>query len=90
MLDSEPETVLPHLTRHLGVSMQFASQYLTSQIQAAQKKGELGPRPAAMLSELVLRLVQSLVLSPSPAVDPADEASLRSFADVCLRPLLAP
>lgn len=90
LLDSEPETVLPYLTRHLGVSLQFASQYLTGQIQAAQKKGELSVRPAPMLSELVLRLVQSLVLSPSPEVDPASEDSLRRFADVCLRPLLAP
>lgn len=90
LLDSEPETVLPYLTRHLGMSMEFAGQFLTLHIQTAQKKGGLSLRPSGMLSEMVLRLVQSLVLSPSPLVDPASEDSLRAFADVCLRPVLAP
>ncbi len=90
LLDSEPETVLPYLTRHLGVSLQFASQFLTMHIQGAQKKGELSSRPSGMLAEMVLRLVQSLVLSPSPEVDPGSEESLRSFANICLRPVLAP
>ena len=90
LLDSEPETVLPYLTRDLGMSMEFASRFLTSHIQAAQAKGVLSSRSPSLLSEMVLRLVQSLVLSPSPQVNPADEESLRAFANVCLRPVLAP
>lgn len=90
LLDSEPETVLPYLTRHMGLSMEFASRFLTLHIQTAQKKGQLTSRPAAMMSEMVLRLVQSLVLSPSTSLDPGNEESLRQFADVCLRPVLAP
>lgn len=90
LLDSEPETVLPYLTRQMGASMEFASNFLTQHILSAQKRGSLNSRPPALLAELVLRLVQSLVLSPSEHVDPGSEESLRDFANVCLRPVLAP
>ncbi len=90
LLDSEPETVLPYLTRQMGVSMEFANQFLTQHIQSAQSRGGLNARPPALLAELVLRLVQSLILSPSENVDPGSPESLRDFANVCLRPVLAP
>lgn len=90
LLDSEPDTVLPYLTRHMGASMEFAGRFLTAHIVNAQGRGGLSSLPADMLAEMILRLVQSLVLSPAGLINPADEDSLRRFAEVCLRPVLTP
>ena len=90
LLSSEPENVLPYLTTQLGAPMAFANHYLSAQIERAQKRKKLAKRPAKLLSEMILRLVHSLVLSPQGVLDPANEDGLRRFAQQFLRPLLEP
>ncbi|MFN3713151.1 MAG: TetR/AcrR family transcriptional regulator [Alcanivoracaceae bacterium] len=91
LLHSEPDTILPYLTVALPqATTTFARLYLAAQISKAQKAGQLAQRPAEPLAELLLRLTQSLVLSPAGIIDPADEDSVRQFANALLRPLLAP
>ena len=90
LLRSEPETILPYLTTELPEVTSFSRLYLAGQISKLQKNGLIAAKPAEQMAELLLRLFQSLVLSPAGVVDPADEHSVRSFANLFLRPLLTP
>lgn len=90
LLASEPEDILPYLTVRLPQLVTFSRLYLATQISKGQQAGGLSDRPAEEIAELLLRLVQSLVLSPDGVISPADEASVRRFAETFLRPLLVP
>jgi len=90
LLRSEPDTILPYLTTELPEVTTFSRLYLAGQISKLQKGGLLSAKPAEQMAELLLRLVQSLVLSPAGIIDPADENSVRGFANLFLRPLLTP
>jgi AcrR family transcriptional regulator len=90
LLSSEPDTILPYLTTELPDVTSYTRLYLAAQISKAQAMGQLSTRPAEQMAELLLRLIQSLVLSPIGVIDPADERSVRQFANLFLRPVLAP
>ncbi len=90
LLKSEPDHVLPYLTTDFEVIMTFACQYLSMQIERGQQYGHIKKVPSMMLSEMFMRLTQSLMLSPKGVINPGDEASLRTFADTFLRPFLEP
>lgn len=90
LLRSEPDTILPYLTTELPEATTFSRLYMAGQISKLQKAGRLSAKPAEQMAELLLRLVQSLVLSPAGVIDPADEHSVRGFANLFLRPLLTP
>lgn len=90
LLSSEPDTILPYLTTELPEVTTFSRLYLAAQISKSQKAGLIAGKPAEQMAELLLRLVQSLVLSPTGVIDPADEDSVRGFANLFLRPLLTP
>lgn len=90
LLRSEPDHVLPYLTTDVEVIMSFARHYLSLQLQRAQSVGHIRQGDTTAMAELVLRLTQSLMLSPNGVISPADEDSLRSFAESFLRPVLTP
>lgn len=90
LLKSEPDDVLPYLTTDFEVIMIFARQYLSLQIQRGQKLGHIQLADPDIMSEMLLRLTQSLMLSPKGVIDPAQEDSLRVFSEKFLRPLLTP
>ena len=90
LLSSEPDTILPYLTTELPEVTTFSRLYLAAQIGKSQKAGLIAAKPAEQMAELLLRLLQSLVLSPAGVIDPADENSVRGFANLFLRPLLTP
>ncbi len=90
LLRSEPDTILPYLTTALPEVSTFSRLYMAAQISKLQKAGRLSAKPAEQMAELLLRLVQSLVLSPAGVIDPADEHSVRGFANLFLRPVLTP
>lgn len=91
LLSSEPADILPFLTNKLPRNLViYARHYLADQIRKAQETGAVHPRRADYSAELLIRLVQSLLLSPDGgAVDPSDQDSLRDFARSHLMPLLA-
>ncbi|MEE2729587.1 MAG: TetR/AcrR family transcriptional regulator [Pseudomonadota bacterium] len=89
LLKTEPDHVLPYLTTDFEVIMSFSRQYLANQIVRAQKIGHIREGDANMMSEMLLRLTQSLMLSPRGVIDPSNEESLREFAEDYLRPLLS-
>ncbi len=88
LLKTEPDHVLPYLTTDFDVIMSFSRHYLAVQIQRAQKLGHIRQGDANVMSEMLLRLSQSLMLSPGGAINPANEESMREFAESYLRPLL--
>ncbi|MEC8812035.1 MAG: TetR/AcrR family transcriptional regulator [Ketobacter sp.] len=90
LLKSEPDHVLPYLTTDFELIMSFSRQYLAMQLERAQKAGHIRAGDPQVMAEMVLRLTQSLMLSPSGVINPADEDSLRAFTEHYLRPLLAP
>lgn len=89
LMTSEPETILPMLTQRLWQMMGFFRIYLASLLDTVKKDGEIRDQSSEMLAELMLRLVQSMVLSPDGVMNPADEKSIRNVAELYLRPLLA-
>lgn len=89
LMTSEPETILPMLTQRLWQMMGFFRIYLASLLDKVKKDGAIRDQSSEMLAELMLRLMQSMVLSPDGVMNPADEASVRKVADLYLRPLLA-
>lgn len=90
LLSSEAETILPYLTTRLPQVTTFARLYLAAQLNKSQQSGQLARLPPEHTAELLLRLLQSLVLSPVGVIDPGSEASVREFANTFLRPLLIP
>lgn len=91
LLNSEPDHVLPYLTTDFEIIMTFACQYLSMQIERGQKLGHIRKAPVMMLAEMMMRLTQSLLLSPNgAAIRQGDEKSLQTFAEEFLRPFLAP
>ena len=90
LLTSEPETLLPLLTQRLWQMMGFFRIYLAGLLQAEQDNGAIRQQPMEPLAELMLRLMQSMVLSPDGILNPADAASVRRVAQDYLRPLLTP
>ena len=90
LLTSEPETILPLLTQRLWQMMGFFRIYLAGLLQVEQDNGAIRQQPMEPMAELMLRLMQSMVLSPDGILNPADAASVRQVAEDYLRPLLAP
>ncbi|MCC1498018.1 TetR/AcrR family transcriptional regulator [Alcanivorax sp. 1008] len=90
LLSSEAESILPYLTTRLPQVTTFARLYLAAQLSKSQQQGHMAKLPAEQTAELLLRLLQSLVLSPDGVIDPSSEASVRDFANTFLRPLLTP
>ena len=90
LLKTEPDHVLPYLTTDFSLIMSFSRHYLAAQIERAQKIGHIRAGDAQVMSEMLLRLTQSLMLSPEGVINPASEQSLREFSEGYLRPLLTP
>mgnify|MGYP006148240385 CR=1 FL=1 len=90
LLTTEPDTVLPFLTTDFGAVMAFARNYIAPQIQRGQEAGHIKGLPADVIAEMILRTIHSMMLTRVGVINPGDEASIRSFAQQFLRPLLTP
>lgn len=85
---TEPEYTLPFFTTRFDGVMKFATGYLSERISRGQGVEHIRVQDANVLAEMILRLIQSLMLSPKGFIDPSDEKNIRSFANNWLRPLL--
>lgn len=90
LLTTEPDTVLPFLTVNFGGLMAYARNFMAPLIAQGQKAGHIRDLPADMIAELILRTLQSLMLTRNGVINPGDEDSIRTFVQQFLRPLLAP
>ena len=90
LFETEPEYTLPFFTTRFAGVMKFATAYLAERIIRGQTIGHIKALDADITAEMILRLIQSLMLSPKGVIDPSDEQSIRFFVNDWLRPLLIP
>ncbi len=86
---SDTEIILPFFTQGLWKMMAFFRMYLATMLELVKKEEAISDLSTEFLAELMLRLMQSMLLSPEGVMNPSDEASVRKVAEQCLRPLMA-
>lgn len=87
LLHTEPETVLPYLTIHAGPLLAVAREFLAAHIREAQAAGQVPRFEPEPVAEMLVRLTQSLVLTPDGVIDADDDEAVRSFARRYLFPI---
>jgi AcrR family transcriptional regulator len=80
LLDTEPDSVLPHLTVHGGRFLAMGREYLAAFIRRLQHEGKLPSFDADQVAEICARLALSFALTRDGIVDIADETAARAFA----------
>lgn len=89
MLDVEPQLVLPALTVEAGSAVALCREYLVGELGRSQVDGEIrADVDVEVVAELLVRLCQSLLLTPNGVLDVDDEAGLRRLARAYLAPAL--
>lgn len=89
LLTSDSEMILPFFTRRIWQMMALFRMYLAGMLERVKKEEGLGDLSTEFMAELMLRLMQSMLLSPEGVMNPSDEKSVRQVAEDCLRPLMA-
>lgn len=87
LLAVEPEETLPALTVHAGPALALARGYVTDLLHGHQESGILPDFDAQPIAEVFVRIVHSVLLTPSGWV-PEDDEAAREFARANLVPLL--
>lgn len=89
MLDVEPQLVLPALTVEAGSAVALCREYLVGELGRSQVDGEIrADVDVEVVAELLVRLCQSLLLTPNGVLDVDDEDGLRRLARAYLAPAL--
>lgn len=89
MLDVEPQLVLPALTVEAGSAVALCREYLVGELGRSQVDGEIrADVDVEVVAELLVRLCQSLLLTPNGVLDVDDESGLRRLARAYLAPAL--
>jgi AcrR family transcriptional regulator len=88
LLKVEPEVILPFLTVNGGMLFAMALPLSVAAIRERQAEGAFPGVDAGYLADMLIRLFQSIVLTPSPLIHADDDAQVQKFAHDFLRPLL--
>lgn len=88
LFDIDSEWLLPDLTLRGGLLLDWGRSFLVSNLHLLQAQGLLRQIPIEDTAELLIRLLQSLVLTPGSRVSAQDADSLRRYARDFLLPLL--
>lgn len=90
LLEIEPELILPFFTVHAAPVVELSREYLARQLGASQRHGEMRRDvDPEVVAELLVRLCQSLLLTPGGGViDADDEDGLRRLAHAYIAPTL--
>lgn len=89
LLEVEPDLLLPFLTVQGGPALSFSRAWLADQLRTSQAEGEVDPRvDVDMAAELLVRLCQSLLLTPDGLIRLDDEEGLRTLGRTYLAPAL--
>jgi AcrR family transcriptional regulator len=80
LIEIEPDFVLPYLTTHAGELLAMGRAFVAEHIRRAQAEGAVAAHlDPDVVAELLIRLAQSLMLTPAGVI-PEDDAALREFA----------
>lgn len=88
MFHTEPETILPAVTRSAGPTLELAVLWLTAHLARLRDEGKLGDIDVAVASEVIVRLGWSIFLVPTPLFDPSDPKQTTAVMRECLRRIL--
>jgi AcrR family transcriptional regulator len=89
LLDVEPDVILPFLTLDGGAMLQLSRDYLAEQLRQSQCDGEVHAGvDVDLVAELLVRLCQSLLVTPDGLIRLDDDAGLRRLAADYLAPAL--
>lgn len=87
ILESEPETILPHLTVQGAPFIAAARDHLAERLQRDYDDART-PEEITLVADVVVRLLLSFMLTPQTLVDLDDPEEARAFALRYLRPVL--
>lgn len=91
LLETEPDDILPFLTQKFDGIMTFSRAYIAERIAKGQKRGDIRQDlDGNLLAEMMIRMIQSLMLTPEGLVRASDETSVRDLCNKFFRPLLQP
>lgn len=91
LIETEPESLLPFLTTQAEPVLALCRDYLAGQLAASQRAGTMiADVDPTVVAELMVRLSQSLLLTPKGVVDATDEEGLRQLVRTYIVPLLFP
>ena len=91
LMDVEPGAVLPALTLDAAPILTTCRDYLVAQLRPAQARGDIrSDVDVATVAELLVRLSQSLLVTPSGRIDATDGPALADLARTYLAPSLFP
>lgn len=89
LMDIEPGSVLPALTLDAAPILAMCRDYLVAQLRPAQARGGIrADVDVAMVAELLVRLSQSLLVTPEGRIDATDGQALADLARTYLAPAL--
>jgi AcrR family transcriptional regulator len=90
LLDTEPDLVLPYLTLQAAPVHAIARTLLAKHLRRAQRSGAMRSFDADVVAELLVRTVQSFLLTPDGIIDLRTNRKARAFArKYLLAPLAA-
>ncbi len=87
LLESEPETILPHLTVQGAPFIEAARDFLAARL-AGELDDDRAPEELLVVADVIVRLLLSYLLTPQGPVDLDDPAKARAFALRYLQPIL--
>jgi len=88
LLSTEPEAILPLLTSKAGPGLALARTFIAHEIRRSRTELGLPTDDAEMIAEIMVRLVQSLVLTRETCLPIDDPDAGRAFAKRHLVPLV--
>ena len=86
LLDTEPETVLPAITTGGGLGLTWATSYLAQHVRNAELAGGIAVHDPEDAAELLVRICQSLILTPRVNRPLDTEDAARDYARKVLIP----
>lgn len=89
LLEVEPDLILPFLTVQGGPALSLSRAYLSDEFRASQETGHIRDDvDVDLAAEMLVRLCQSLLLTPTGLLELDDDAGLRQLARGYLAPAL--
>ena len=89
LLEVEPDLLLPFLTVQGAPALSLSRAYLSQEFRTSQQDGHIRPDvDVELVAEMLVRLCQSLLLTPDGLIELHDDAGLRHLARAYLAPAL--
>lgn len=89
LLEVEPDLLLPFLTLQGAPALSLSRAYLADELRQSQASGHIrSDVDVDLVAEMLVRLCQSLLLTPDGLIELDDDAGLRHLARAYLAPAL--